>query len=43
MTSARPKPPFPRLFVAVTFAAATIVGVLVLYFGLTGQLGATIP
>jgi len=30
-------------FIIATFAVATIVGALILYFGLNGQLGAAIP
>ena len=39
-----PTPPGASLrFVIVTFLAAAIVGGLVLYLGLTGQLGGPIP
>jgi hypothetical protein len=40
--SAAPTGP-PRTFLVVTFALAIAVGVLVAYFGITGQLGAGIP
>jgi hypothetical protein len=33
----------PTRFIVLTFVAAAVVGALILYFGLTGQLGATIP
>lgn len=36
-------PPFPRTFVIVSFAAAVVVAALVIYFGVKGQLGASIP
>lgn len=32
-----------RAFLIVTFAVAIAVGVLVAYFGITGQIGAGIP
>ena len=39
-----PEPvPFPRTFVIVSFAAAILVAVIVIYFGVKGQLGAGIP
>jgi hypothetical protein len=43
MPALPPKPELPLRFVVVTFVAATVVGVAILYFGLTGQLGAGIP
>jgi hypothetical protein len=33
----------PRSFLIITFAVAIAVGVLIAYFGITGQLGAGIP
>lgn len=33
----------PIRFIVVTFVVAAIVGALILYFGIHGQLGATIP
>jgi hypothetical protein len=32
-----------RAFLIVTFTVAILVGVLVAYFGITGQIGAGIP
>lgn len=32
-----------RTFLVVTFAIAITVGVLIAYFGITGQLGAGVP
>ena len=43
MASSEPAPELPVRFIVVTFAVAALVGALVLYFGLTGQLGAAIP
>jgi hypothetical protein len=36
-------PSFPRTFVIVLFVGAAIVGGVVAYLGVTGQLGAGIP
>jgi hypothetical protein len=41
MSATAPGP--SRAFLVITFAAAIAVGVLVAYFGITGQLGAGIP
>ncbi len=42
--STEPEPaPFPRTFVILSFAAAILVAVIVIYFGVNGQLGAGIP
>ncbi|MGD0588090.1 MAG: hypothetical protein ABSA63_04775 [Thermoplasmata archaeon] len=32
-----------RTFLVVTFAVAILAGVLIAYFGITGQIGAGIP
>jgi len=32
-----------RSFLVITFALAIVVGVLIAYFGITGQLGAGVP
>ncbi|HXQ79254.1 MAG: hypothetical protein WB788_02980 [Thermoplasmata archaeon] len=32
-----------RTFVVLTFAVAVAVGVLIAYFGITGQIGAGVP
>ena len=37
------KPEFPLRFVVVTFVLSGLVGAVILYFGLRGQLGAPIP
>jgi len=38
-----PRPEFPTVFVVATFVLAAAAGALILYFGITGQLGASIP
>jgi hypothetical protein len=43
MAAPSPKPEFPTTFVVVTFVVAILVGVVVLYLGLTGGLGTPIP
>jgi len=43
MPTPPPEPELPIRFVVVTFVVAAVVGALILYFGLTGQLGAGIP
>jgi hypothetical protein len=35
--------PVPRWFLVVVFAAATLVGALIAYYGITGHLGSGIP
>jgi len=39
----RSTPPTPVLFIVVTFVAAAVVGGLILYLGLRGQLGTAVP
>jgi len=43
VASERSAPQTPRLFIVVTFVAAAVVGGLILYLGLGGQLGSPIP
>lgn len=43
MPADAPLPPVSLKFVIIVFAAATITGVLVAYFGITGVLGGPIP
>lgn len=38
-----PTPKVPLLFLIATFGGATIVAVLIVYFGIHGQLGGPIP
>jgi hypothetical protein len=38
-----PTAKLPVGFIVATFAVAAVVGALILYFGLNGQLGAAIP
>lgn len=38
-----PSPPVPLTFIIVTFAVAIVVGALIIYFGINGQLGGPIP
>jgi len=40
---ADPTPKVPIAFVIVTFTAAAIVAILIVYFGINGQLGGPIP
>jgi len=43
MSSAAPLPAISTTFLVLTFAAAIIVGVAIVYLGVTGQIGAGIP
>jgi hypothetical protein len=43
MSSSQGAPTVSTGFVIATFAFAIIVGVLIAYLGITGQLGASIP
>ena len=43
MAPSAPPAKLPIVFIVATFAAAAVVGGLILYFGLGGQLGAAIP
>lgn len=43
MDDAPPGPRLPVRFVVVTFVVAAAVGAAILYFGLSGQLGAGVP
>jgi len=43
MANAPSGPKLPWRFVVVTFVVAGVVGAAILYFGLSGQLGAGIP
>lgn len=43
MSASAPLPKPPLLFLILTFGIAITVGVLVIYFGMTGQIGAGIP
>ncbi len=36
-------PPVPLSFLIVTFGVAIAVGILIVYFGINGQLGGPIP
>ncbi len=36
-------PKVPLAFIIVTFASATIIAILIVYFGLRGQIGGPIP
>ncbi|HYA10552.1 MAG TPA: hypothetical protein VEH10_02625 [Thermoplasmata archaeon] len=38
-----PTATLPVRFIILTFVGAAVAGALILYFGLTGQLGAAIP
>jgi hypothetical protein len=38
-----PSPQISRAFLVVTFAAAIIVAVAIIYFGINGQIGGPIP
>jgi hypothetical protein len=41
--AAPPKPEFPLRFVIVTFGVAVVVLALIVYFGVTGQIGGPVP
>jgi len=43
MSTAPPVPGPSPLFLIATFSVAIAVGVLIAYFGITGQLGAGVP
>jgi len=36
-------PPVPLAFLIATFGSATVVAILIVYFGLRGQIGGPIP
>ena len=42
-TLAKPSPTLPLSFVIVVFAAAIVIGAVIAYLGITGQIGAGIP
>ncbi|MGA8665136.1 MAG: hypothetical protein WB809_08800 [Thermoplasmata archaeon] len=43
MTSSAPLPKVSTTFVIVVFAAAVVIGGLVIYLGITGAIGGPIP
>lgn len=43
MPPTEPPPAPSRTFIVLTFAAATVVGVVIAYLGITGQIGAGVP